>query len=282
MNVTLAKHAGFCFGVQRALEMVEDEIAQNRGKIYTLGPIIHNEQVVDDLTKRGVEPIAEDADLSALEPGSIIIRSHGIGRKTMEALMLNDFLIIDATCPFVSKIHKTVMQYSENGYKIIILGDRTHPEVEGIIGWINGDRYEVIETAAQAEAFRAKSDEKICLVAQTTFSHKKFKELVEIIKQKGYYVFALNTICNATEQRQTEAEQIAQEADAMFVIGGKNSSNSRKLFEICKNACENTYFLQTVADLDPSVLQSIDNVGITAGASTPDKIIKEVLSECQK
>lgn len=282
MKVHLAENAGFCFGVKRALDMVTEEISEAGGQIYTYGPIIHNEQVVSEFREKGVYPIDEDEDLSELPPGSIIIRSHGVGKEVMDDLILNGFLIIDATCPFVTKIQKTVEDYSKQGYKVVILGDPNHPEVKGIIGWINGNDYEIVENEEQAKSLKAKEGQKIILVAQTTFSHKKFKELVEIIKKKEYYVLALNTICSATETRQTEAVEIARKVDAMFVIGGKNSSNSRKLFEVCKEVCDDTYFIQSSADIDPSVLQSVYNVGITAGASTPEKIIKEVIVECQK
>lgn len=214
--------------------------------------------------------------------GSIVIRAHGVGKNTMDSLASKGLNIIDATCPFVKKIHNAVMEQSEKGYKIVIIGDPKHPEVRGIVGWIKGDDYEIIENELEAERISAKEGQKIFVVAQTTFSFNKFKELVEILEKKEYYGLALNTICSATEVRQKEAVEIAGKVDAMFVIGGKNSSNSRKLFEVCKEVCDDTYFIQSAADIDPSVLQSVYNVGITAGASTPEKIIKEVIVECQK
>ena len=283
MNIRLAKSAGFCFGVKRAVEIVEKQIEQNqKRKIYTYGPIIHNEIVVSEFEQNGVSVIEENSDLSQLEPGVVIIRSHGVSKKVMDELKNFGFEIVDATCPFVLKIHKLVQEFDEAGYEIVIVGNATHPEVEGIIGWIPSGHYHCISSIEDFEHLNIGLDKKIGIVSQTTFNYDKFQELVEKIKQKGYDICAKNTICSATEERQKEAVEISKEVDAMIVIGGKSSSNSRKLYEICKSNCNNTYFIQTDDDLDLSVLQSIDDVGITAGASTPKKIIEEVQKKCQK
>ncbi|MCR5396557.1 MAG: 4-hydroxy-3-methylbut-2-enyl diphosphate reductase [Lachnospiraceae bacterium] len=283
MNIRLAKSAGFCFGVKRAVEIVEKQIEQNqKRKIYTYGPIIHNEIVVSEFEQNGVSVIEENSDLSQLEPGVVIIRSHGVPKKVMDELNNFGFEIVDATCPFVLKIHKLVQEFDEAGYEIVIVGNETHPEVEGIIGWIPSGRYHCISSIEDFENLNISLDKKIGIVSQTTFNYDKFQELVEKIEQKGYDICAKNTICSATEERQKEAVEISKEVDAMIVIGGKSSSNSRKLYEICKSNCNNTYFIQTDDDLDLSVLQSIDDVGITAGASTPKKIIEEVQKKCQK
>ncbi len=283
MNIRLAKSAGFCFGVKRAVEIVEKQIEQNqKRKIYTYGPIIHNEIVVSEFEQNGVSVIEENSDLSQLEPGVVIIRSHGVSKKVMDELKKFGFEIVDATCPFVLKIHKLVQEFDETGYEIVIVGNATHPEVEGIIGWIPSGHYHCISSIEDFEKLNIGLDKKIGIVSQTTFNYDKFQELVEKIKQKGYDICAKNTICSATEERQKEAVEISKEVDAMIVIGGKSSSNSRKLYEICKSNCNNTYFIQTDDDLDLSVLQSIDDVGITAGASTPKKIIEEVQKKCQK
>ena len=283
MNIRLAKSAGFCFGVKRAVEIVEKQIEQNqKRKIYTYGPIIHNEIVVSEFEQNGVSVIEENSDLSQLEPGVVIIRSHGVSKKVMDELKNFGFEIVDATCPFVLKIHKLVQEFDEAGYEIVIVGNATHPEVEGIIGWIPSGHYHCISSFEDFENLSISLDKKIGIVSQTTFNYDKFQELVEKIEQKGYDICAKNTICSATEERQKEAVEISKEVDAMIVIGGKSSSNSRKLYEICKSNCNNTYFIQTDDDLDLSVLQSIDDVGITAGASTPKKIIEEVQKKCQK
>ena len=277
MNVKLAKSAGFCFGVKRAVDTVNSEIAKaTNKKIYTYGPIIHNEEVVNEFKAQGVDVIEEGMDLSGIQPGTVIIRSHGVSREVQNNLMNSGFDVVDATCPFVKKIHRLVDEHSAAGYYILVVGNPSHPEVEGIVGWINGDDYKVISNDSDLSFLENVKERKICMVSQTTYNHRKFQDLVEIITEKGYDILVLNTICNATEERQVEASEISKEVDAMIVIGGKKSSNTQKLFEICKRECEDTYYIQTKDDLDLSVLQSIDNVGITAGASTPNKIIEEV------
>ena len=276
MNITLAKSAGFCFGVKRAVNMVYEEIDKKSASIYTYGPIIHNDEVVKDFASKGVTVVRNLEELANLPKGRIIIRSHGISRAEQEEMEQYGFEVLDATCPFVKKIHRLVDEHSKLGEHIVIIGNAKHPEVIGIRGWVNGNKVTILETPDEAEEFSVSFDEKICIVSQTTFNYKKFQELVEIIRKKGYNISVLNTICNATEERQTEARHIAQKVDAMIVIGDKNSSNTQKLFEICKNECENTYYIQTSKDMDYSELESINNVGITAGASTPTNIIEEV------
>jgi 4-hydroxy-3-methylbut-2-enyl diphosphate reductase len=282
LKITIAKSAGFCFGVKRAVDLVYSEI-QSGEKVYTFGPIIHNEEVVADLNKKGVKVIESPEELKTLPAGTIIIRSHGVSEALQNELSAQGHKLIDATCPYVKKIHKVVRNKSEIGQHIIIVGNRTHPEVEGIIGWCtttfnltDSSNYTVIESEEEAEDFNVSKDLPICIVAQTTFNYKKFQDLVEIISKKDYDIFVLNTICNATEERQTEGFQLAKQSDAMIVIGGKHSSNTRKLYEICKNECENTYYIQKLDDLDLNLFKSYRNVGITAGASTPNNIIKEV------
>lgn len=280
MEVTVAKSAGFCFGVKRAVDTVYEEI-QNGKRVYTYGPIIHNDEVVSDLRNKGVQVIEALEELEALEKGTVIVRSHGVSRAEFEKMQASGFRIVDATCPFVKKIHNTVMEHSDKGEEIIVIGNPKHPEVQGILGWCSG-HCSVIETAEQAENYKFSGNGRVCLVAQTTFNYKKFKDLVEILSKKGYDILALNTICNATEVRQNEARQLAKNSDAMVVIGGKHSSNTQKLAEICKSECDDTYYIQTLVDLDLEMLQSFRSVGITAGASTPKNIIKEVQIACQK
>ena len=234
MNVTVAKSAGFCFGVKRAIDTVYQEIEKGE-KVFTLGPIIHNERQLEKY----------------------------------------DIKIVDATCPFVSKIHRIVQEKYREGFQIVIIGNRTHPEVEGINGWCENSAI-VLETVSEAESFRPDPQKKLCIVSQTTFNYKKFKDMVDIFEKKSYDILVMNTICNATEERQTEAGTIARQSDAMLVIGGKHSSNTQKLYEICSKECPNTYFIQTLDDLNLELFQSFRSVGITAGASTPNNIIKEV------
>ena len=280
MQVTVAKSAGFCFGVQRAVDTVYEQVEKGVRPIYTYGPIIHNEVVVQDLEERGVQVLEGKEDLGQLTEGTVIIRSHGVGKEIYDLISAKGLNCVDATCPFVKKIHRTVEKESAAGRQIIIIGNDNHPEVEGIKGWCHHPAL-VIESAEQAEALNLPEGTKVCVVSQTTFNYKKFKDLVEILDKKRYDRIVVNTICNATEERQTEARQIAGKVDAMIVIGGSHSSNTQKLFEICRKECENTYYIQTVHDLDLEVLRSTGLVGITAGASTPKKIIEEVQKRCQ-
>ena len=276
MEVIKAKSAGFCFGVKKAMETVYQQIEMNGNKkIYTFGPLIHNEEVVKELKSKGVEVVDSIEELKSLKEGIVIIRSHGVSKDIYKIMEENGIECVDATCPFVKRIHKIVEKESAAGKQIIIIGNDGHPEVEGIKGWSSTPAI-VIEKEQEALEFSCKSDEKICIVSQTTFNYNKFQELVEIFEKKGYDISVVNTICNATEERQTEAKQIAAEADVMIVIGGTHSSNTRKLYEICKNECENTHFIQTLDDLDLELPKSVRLVGITAGASTPNNIIEEV------
>ena len=278
MEVNKAKTAGFCFGVKRAVDTVYNE-AKKAGdeKIYTYGPIIHNMEVVKDLEKKGVHTLWSEEELDALEEGTVIIRSHGVAKRIYDKMEEKGLTVVDATCPFVKKIHNIAKKESDAGNHVIIIGDPDHPEVQGIKGWA-GDNVTVINNLEDASEFTLKSDKNIAIVAQTTYNFNKFKDLVEMISQKGYNINVLNTICNATKDRQKEAREIADMVDAMIVIGDKHSSNTQKLFEICSNACENTYFIQTLEDLDLNQLKSFKTVGITAGASTPNNIIEEVQS----
>ena len=276
MEGNVAKTAGFCFGVKRAVDQVYEQTEKEKGKkIYTYGPIIHNEEVVKDLRSRGVEVIHSEEELAALTEGIVIIRSHGVPKRIYDLLEERKLQYVDATCPFVKKIHNIVKKASEEGSHVIIIGNPEHPEVQGIMGW-SLLPVTVIQDAEEAEQLSLPEEQKICIVSQTTFNYNKFKDLVEIISKKRYDISVLNTICNATKERQTEAKSIAKGVDAMIVIGDKHSSNTQKLFEICKKACNNTYYIQTLDDLDMNQLRSVETVGITAGASTPNKIIEEV------
>ena len=272
-EVILAKSAGFCFGVKRAVDTVYEQTGKKN--VYTFGPIIHNEEVVKDIEKKGVFVINTMEELDDITEGTVIIRSHGVSSAVYEALQKKGVEIVDATCPFVLKIHNIVKQESANGKQIVIIGNEKHPEVEGIMGW-SKTQVHVVDTAEKAQNLQLDPQREVCIVSQTTFNYNKFKELVEIISEKGYNIIIRNTICNATEERQTEAREIAKRVDAMIVVGGSSSSNTRKLYEICKNECKDTYYIQTLNDLDMTSLGKADCIGITAGASTPNNIIQEV------
>ncbi len=274
MEVVLAKSSGFCFGVKRAVDRVYEQLAENK-KIYTYGPIVHNDDVVADLEEKGVKVLNTKEELTELTEGSVVIRAHGVPKEIYEIMEQKNIECIDATCPFVKRIHKIVEKESAEGRRIIVIGNAKHPEVEGIRGWCKTPAI-VIESREEALEFKGSMDDKYCVVSQTTFNYKKFQELVEIFQKKGYDIIVANTICSATEERQKEASELAAKADVMIVIGGTHSSNTRKLYELCKSECENTYYIQTLADLQLELPNSVELVGITAGASTPNKIIEEV------
>ncbi|MBR4759250.1 MAG: 4-hydroxy-3-methylbut-2-enyl diphosphate reductase [Lachnospiraceae bacterium] len=303
MDVILAKTAGFCFGVKRAVDLVYEKIEEQekafadtgkKKRIFTLGPIIHNETVVSELESKGVCVLEEKTDgfyaeqkdsegqtnliripETDLADAVIIIRSHGITKQTMEKLEITGAEIADATCPFVKKIHKIVKEESENDKQVVVIGDADHPEVQGIISYSKNPPI-VIGNREIAEEMPQGNGAKIAIVSQTTYNYNKFQELVEILTKKAYDISCVNTICHATSERQQEAQSIAKQVDCMIVIGGTHSSNSRKLFEICGRECENTYFIQTPGDLHLDLPKSVKSVGITAGASTPNNIIEEV------
>ena len=276
METIVAKSAGFCFGVERAVSSVYAEIHNDEKPIYTFGPIIHNEQVVKDLENKGVQVIHDEKELQNLNKGTVIIRSHGVSKEIYDIIEKQGLRIVDATCPFVKKIHNIVREESKKGKKIVIIGNDNHPEVEGIKGWVLGDAI-VINCEEDAKKLDVSDGSGICIVSQTTFNYNKFKYLVEIINKKGYDINVVNTICNATHVRQVEAKEIASKVDAMIVIGGKSSSNTQKLYDICKCECSNTYYIQSIKDLDLCNVESLKTIGITAGASTPKNIIEEVV-----
>lgn len=284
-EIRVAKSAGFCFGVRRAVEgLLSLTQESGGGEVFTYGPIIHNETVIKDFENRGVQLVHEDEPLPVPMPGIksfMALRSHGVTRAAIEKIEKAGFEVRDLTCPFVSKIQAIVSEYSEKGFHIVITGDEHHPEVIGIMGWTDPKNVSVVKSADDVQKLDLSKETKICVVSQTTFRADLFKKLVEMLIQKGYDTYAQNTICSATSLRQSEAKELSKWADVMLVIGGKNSSNSAKLFDICRENCEKTFFLQGADDLKVSELNSIRCIGITAGASTPDKIIEEVFKKCQ-
>jgi 4-hydroxy-3-methylbut-2-enyl diphosphate reductase len=275
MEVIVAEHAGFCFGVTKAVETVYEQIEKENSNIYTYGPIIHNETVVSDLEKKGVKVIESVDELEGIGSGTVVIRSHGVTKEVHQKLEQSGLNVIDATCPFVKRIHRIVEEESKKGKSIIVVGSESHPEVEGIVSYATGPVY-VVDSPEKAMEFEGDRKLEYTVVSQTTFNKNKFQETIEIFKNVGYNINIVNTICNATDERQTEAEEIASRADVMIVIGGTHSSNSRKLYEICANKCTNTYFIQTLDDLHLEIPRSAKLIGITAGASTPKNIIEEV------
>ncbi|MCR5107936.1 MAG: 4-hydroxy-3-methylbut-2-enyl diphosphate reductase [Lachnospiraceae bacterium] len=274
-SVCVADKAGFCFGVERAVNTAY-KTAERGGTLYTYGPIIHNEEVTRDLSGRGIS-ITEDIDSLKDEDAVIILRSHGVKRSIIEKIRARGYEIVDTTCPFVKKIHRIVDEESAKGCRIVIVGNKNHPEVQGIEGWCNNEPF-IIEKPEDAEKICFGENEKVCVVVQTTFNHEKLKDLVDILKKNCYHVNVVNTICNATEERQTEARNLAGKMDAMIVVGGARSSNTQKLYEICREECEDSFLIRTFADLEIIKIKAGSDICITAGASTPNNIIEEVLN----
>lgn len=266
-SIKVADCCGFCFGVKRAVELAEQE-ALRCGRIYTYGELIHNPQEIERLRARGIIPLEK---IEGNHPEKIIIRAHGIGREEEEILRQNFSDVVDLTCPFVKKIHNIAEKYCQEGYKIVIIGNRLHPEVRGICGWCCGNSA-VIGDETEAEAY----DEKICVVAQTTIKQDVFDRTVIRLQELNSEVVVCNTICSATAKRQQAAAELAKQVDEMIVIGGKKSSNTRKLYEVCSVYCSNTRMIESAEELEKSCGCS-GTVGITAGASTPGHIIKEVI-----
>jgi len=279
MKVILAEHSGFCFGVKKAIDTAFDEVSFNEGKtpIYSYGPLIHNPQVVAQLQSKGVT-VVEDLEVS-YAPGNWIIRSHGISEEVYGLLEEKGAKIIDATCPFVRRIQKLVKEYDQRGYQIAIIGDPSHPEVIGINGWCS-NKGVIVQSKEDLE--KIDSQQPLCVVVQTTMSLVHYEELVVAIKSQVQDLVLFNTICNATKERQEAARQLAQNADAMVVVGGYASSNTQKLVTICRG--ENptgTFHVETAEELDIKKLRQYKVLGVTAGASTPHWIIKEVVARLE-
>ena len=266
--ITVAKTAGFCFGVNRAVEYLENTDKPTA----TLGPIIHNTSVVDKLKEKGV--VAIDS-IEELPEGSVLaIRTHGVGKSIYNAIEREGYEYTDLTCPYVKKIHKIVEKHYDDGYKIVIIGDASHPEVIGINGWCENNA--VVALDISDISGKIEECDKVCVVSQTTMDRKTFTKIENFLKNHCQTIQIFDTICSATNERQKEAEELAKNSDVMVVIGGYHSSNSRKLAEVCKKYCDDTYQIECFEDFPQDIDISAKNVGITAGASTPARIIKEV------
>lgn len=272
MEVLLAENLGFCYGVKRAINLAKT--AAIAEKAYTLGPIIHNPQVVTRLEQEGVFKADSLADV---KNQTIIIRSHGVGPDTYEEIEKKRLKLVDATCPHVKKAQLSAKTLFEEGYTVLIVGEKEHPEVKSIFEWA-GKKATIVET--EAEAKNLPHFPKLGIVAQTTFSCEKFQKIVMIVLEKSTDIKILRTICTATDHRQKAAIALAKEVDLMLVIGGKNSANTTRLAEICKEKCT-TYHIETSDEIDTTWFSNIQKIGITAGASTPDWIIKEVYLKCK-
>ena len=276
-EVLLAENSGFCFGVKQAIEKTEEQIKIKEkggisGNIYTCGPLIHNRLVTDDLAARGVGIINSVAEAS--QGDVIIVRSHGERRNFFEEAQSAGITVVDATCPFVKKIQMLAEKAFEDGKQILIVGDREHPEVKGINGWCESSAL-IVNSPEEAEAV---SGENIFLVCQTTIKKELLDEITDVLCRNGVSFEVNNTICSATTLRQKSCRKLSEECDAMVVIGGKDSSNTRKLYQIAKKVCKNAYFIEKIEDLPLHQIQKYNKIGVAAGASTPECVIKEVIA----
>lgn len=274
MNIYLAEKSGFCFGVKKAIDIAM-EYSKN-SKIYTLGPLIHNNQVISKLSEEGITPID---NFDGIEGEKVIIRSHGVPLNVYKEAESKNIEIIDATCPYVRKVQKLAEKYHQDGYTIVILGDKDHPEIIGINGWCENH---AIIIKDYTEIMRLQNVDRLCIICQTTFSNEEYNKIVDSLELSNSLIF--NTICSATAERQNSCKELADRVDLMFVIGGKHSSNTKKLYSICKSKCSCTYHIETVEELYKIDFKNCSNsveIGVTAGASTPDWIIYEVIDKLE-
>ncbi|WP_196607321.1 4-hydroxy-3-methylbut-2-enyl diphosphate reductase [Pectinatus frisingensis] len=273
MEIELADHMGFCYGVKRAINLARHQAGKD-SRVVTLGPIIHNPQMVQQLADEGILSID---DFDEIDSGTVIIRSHGVGPAVYKKAAAKGLNIIDATCPHVKKAQMAAKSLVDEGYEVVIIGEKTHPEVKSIFEWA-GENAVIIEDEVQARQFHFVK--KLGIVAQTTFSGNKFKQLVNIFIDKSNDIKVLRTICTATEQRQSAAEKLAANVDMMIIIGGKNSANTTRLADLCSKKCI-THHIETADELDVEWFHNIAKIGVTAGASTPDWLIREVYIKCK-
>lgn len=272
MELIIAKTAGFCFGVSRAVERAFNESEDM--KLYTYGALIHNSRVIERLEQRGV---CQTHDLSRVGDATLIIRSHGVSKAVLEEIKQKNITYIDCTCPDVEKIHGIVESRSASGVKIIIAGDRNHPEVSGTAGWVLNESI-IINSLSDVDLYEFDVSCKYAIVAQTTFISEVYDSIIAKLQMLGLNIEIFNTICKATQKRQSEAEEISKNVDVMLILGDTKSSNTTKLYELCKKNCEKTYLLESIHDLVLKNLSSNDRIGITAGASTPPDLIKEAIN----
>ncbi len=271
MQIIVTQNAGFCFGVERAIKMAYDASKQHDGEIYTLGPIIHNPQVVSNLEKEGV--VAKER-VDELTKGTVIIRSHGVAAHTMKEVRENDNLsILDATCPFVKKAQNHAQLLSRDGYAVLIVGDEKHPEVKGIVSYVEGP---VFVAGSVEDVDKLPDLQKLGIVAQTTQSLDNFNRIVDACMTRIKEIKIFNTICDATEVRQNESTELARKVDCMIVIGGYNSANTKRLISLCLEIQPNSHHIEGVDNIDGRWFEGVERVGITAGASTPSSVIEEV------
>ncbi len=283
MEVIVGKSSGFCFGVKNAVNSTERELSNNNNAIYCLGEIVHNEEVIKDLESKGLVIVDNIEDVKDVA----IIRAHGVSKNVYETAKSKNIKLLDYTCPFVSNIHKTVTRYAKDNYFIFLLGIKDHPESIGTISFC-GDNSYLIESLNDVSfalnEFQKSSLKNLLIISQTTFSVSLFEEIVSKVKSRltsNINLEIKNTICNTSSTRQNEAEEIAKKVDLMIVIGGKHSSNTKKLYEVAEKNCKNSLLIQSRKDIKYDYLQGFSKIGIIAGASTPQKIIEDIVLFCK-
>lgn len=276
MEIYVAEHAGFCFGVKRAIEMAQSSLSKCQGPLYSLGPLIHNPQTVALLETKGIKPVN---DIEEIHGGCIIFRSHGVSPNTIETAKKQGLNVVDATCPFVAKAHQLAKQLFDDGYQVIVVGDALHPEVVALMGWTEGHAI-VVKNAE--EALQVPDYPKIGVIAQTTETEDNFSQVVEVLEEKTGDLIVYNTICHATRDRQEAAKELAEKVDVMLVVGGRSSSNTQKLTKVCQGIGTTTYHIERAEELCPRWFNHRLRVGVTAGASTPDWIIEEVVQRMKE
>lgn len=274
--VQVADQAGYCFGVRRALDMANEYLSKGEKKVYSLGPVIHNPKVVEDFRRRGMIPIDS---IEEIDKGVLIIRSHGVEKELLTKALKKGLEVIDATCPFVKNAQRIAEKLSREGYQLIIVGERSHPEVRGILSYSDRDPL-VVKNAGELQGKNI--GPKVGVLAQTTKPKESFAEVVKTILYSAHECRAYNTICNATLARQSAAVELAGTVEAMFVVGGKNSANTRRLAELCEAAGCPTYYIESPDEIVPDMLHGKKRIGITAGASTPRSQVDAVKKMCEE
>ena len=276
MRILVAPHAGFCFGVRRAIEMARRAVAEGR-PVYSLGPLIHNRQAVESLRRQGLTPVEAPAQVP---PGArVMIRTHGAGRDIYEELRERGLEIIDATCPFVTRAHDAARRFHEEGYQVLVLGDREHPEARGIVQQTDGEAV-IVSQPQEIEGIALGS--RVAVVCQTTQRRENLLALVGAVLRRVQELRIANTICDATTQRQEASAELAKAVDVMIVVGGYHSANTRRLAEICAAAGTPTHHVEVAEELRPEWFAGANVVGITAGASTPDDVLRAVAHRVQE
>ncbi len=279
MEIILAETAGFCWGVKLALDKVlEASEDPSEEKVRTFGPLIHNPQVIEMLQGKGIEVVS---DVESLSDGTVVVRAHGVPPQVKQEFERKGLKIVDATCPHVVSSQKRVAQADRDGYEIVIVGDDNHPEVVGLVGF-TAKKPKILSTLAEARAFKPKTD-RLCVIGQSTFSEAEFGEICETLREQATEVDVFSkSICNATSERQDEVADMSEQVDAMVVIGGRNSANTRRLAELSRLKGVETFYIEQAADLDLEQIVQFKRVGVTAGASTPAWLIEEVVDRLEQ